>query len=144
MPDFEDELRARAHELEPGWAADREHLEAQARRAVERTATNTERIAAFVEAMAAAGCQPERWKVRTKGLDDKRHRHRPMRGWAFSVDGKSYFITRDGAIYMARVTPSGRGGGVLHHPEPADLGVRFYAEGLAERHRLAAEGTGAE
>ena len=137
MPDFEDELRAGAHEHESEWTAERDHQIAETHDRAERTAKNTEGVASFLEAMAKAGCRPERWRVRTKGIDDKRHRHRAMRGWAFDVDGVHYFVTKAGSVYVARLSLDDRGRGTLHHPETSDLGMRSLAAGLAERYRLA-------
>ena len=138
---FEEALRAEVHEHAPEWMAERERHQAEVLRFRERQAQNIEAVAGFIDAMAVARCRPHRWKVRSRTLDGRRQRHRPMTGWLFAADGASYFVSRTGDVFiLERAKIAERGRGTIHQPEPASPASVLYAAGLAAAYRAATNG----
>ena len=136
MSEFEEALRAEALQHKSEWTAERDHMAADVDRRSRQLAENAEGVQRFLEAMAAAGCRPRRWGVRTRTLDNKTHRQRPITGWVFEAGGRPCFVNKSGSLYtLTGSKQPGRGRGMLYHPVPADRSTASFVEGL-ERLRL--------
>jgi hypothetical protein len=138
---FEERLQAEAARHAVQWAAEERQMAAASARRTQMEDENERTVRAFLAAMATAGLKADRWRIRSRTLDNHVHRQRSRRGWPFMADGMPYFVTHDGHVYTAsRVKPGGHWSRTITGLAGADDGLHPYASGLANVYRALSGG----
>jgi hypothetical protein len=96
---FEDELRAQAEQRYEMWSQEHDVHRALTQQHQARRDANRAAIESFIAAMGAAGRRPRRWRVRVRGLDNKKRRARALKGWVFASGSSSMLLTKDGVVH---------------------------------------------